>query len=87
MTSVTISKKWLETCGHASLEGLLFEAGIVSPQEVTLRFEREPLTTDGPAVLLIPDFAPVRLIESILHLCKQGYRVKVEERFPDSQGK
>lgn len=74
-----ITKAWLETCGTASLEGALYEAGIMEPQLVVLSFERSPLTDKGPDLLLIPDFAPACLVQSIVNLCAKGYKFKVEQ--------
>ena len=77
--SMNITKKFLEACGSYSLEGALYEAGITEPQEVVLRFETGPLSQKGPELLLMPDFAPACLVESIVSLCAKGYKFKVEQ--------
>ena len=81
MMIVTVPKAWLETCGTGSLEGLLYESGVMVPGPVTLRFEREPITEKGPGLLLSPDFAHVCMAKSLIHLCRQGYEIKIEEDF------
>lgn len=76
---MNITKAFLETCGTASLEGALYEEGIVKPQVVLLQFEVSPPTKGGPDILLMPDFAPACLVKSIVNLCEKGYKFKVEQ--------
>ena len=79
MKTVTIPKEWMETCGTHSLEGLLAAARIYTPQPVTLKFERDLLSPNGPGVLLVPDFAAPELARSLLGLCHLGYEFTVTE--------
>ena len=79
MRTVTIPKGWLETCGTHSLEGLLAEAQIYTPQPVTLEFEREPISPKGPGVLLVTDFAAPEFARSLLGLCHLGYEFTITE--------
>lgn len=80
MTQVILSRAWLETCGDASLEGLLFEHGILEPRHVTLAFERFYSKGDGPELILAPDFMPACLVKSVASLCAKGFRFTVETR-------
>ena len=78
---MNITQDWLETCGDASLEGALYEAGIRTPQKVTLRFQRLPVNEKGPGLLIVPDFAPVALLKSVLSLRAEGYEFEIETYF------
>lgn len=75
MKSLDITTKWLETCGTASLQGSLYEAGIVEPQEVTLWFEQARPQAD---LILMADYGPACLVESILDLTRQGFKFTVK---------
>lgn len=70
-----ITQEWLETCGTASLEGALLAEGIIQPQPVTLSFEQ---CRPEPQTLLMPDYAPACLVESVLNLIGKGFSFKVE---------
>lgn len=72
---MNITKEWLETCGTASLEGCLYEAGIKEPQEVTLWFEQ---ARPEPDLIIMPDFAPACLVSSIVLLSSKGYRFNIQ---------
>jgi hypothetical protein len=70
-----ITKEWLETCGTASLQGALFKEGIVEPQPVTLWFEQARPEAD---LIIMPDFVPACLVQSIVDLMKKGYEFRIE---------
>jgi len=69
-----ITKEWLETCGTASLQGALFKAGVVEPQPVTLWFEQ---ARPEPDLVIMPDFVPACLVESIVSMMKKGYDFEI----------
>lgn len=78
---MNITQDWLETCGDASLEGALYEAGIRTPQKVTLRFQRLPINEKGPGLVIVPDYVPASLLVSVLSLLAEGYEFEIETYF------
>jgi len=69
-----ITKEWLETCGTASLQGCLYEKGIFEPQKVTLWFEQ---ARPEPDLIIMPDFVPACLVQSVVDLTKKGYEIEI----------
>lgn len=80
--NIEIDKDFLETCGSASLQGRLYECGVNGPQQITLRFKQTSYAwrqeNKGPELYIIPEFVPFCLIESVLKLVEQGYKIDVE---------
>jgi hypothetical protein len=75
-----ITKKDLEVFGSASLEGMIFNAFGEIPPQLRIEFEQK-LRKGEPDIILIPEFVPVVLVESIINLAKKcelevgGYEV------------
>ena len=80
--NVEITKEFLETCGTASLQGLLLNKGITGPCNIFLRFKQTSYAwrqeNGGPELYIMPEFAPYCLLESVLRLVSQGYRFDME---------
>lgn len=80
--NIEIGKEFLETCGTASLQGLLYERGVTGPQPITLRFKQTSYAwrqeNKGPELYIMPEFVPYCLIESVLKLVESGYKVDVD---------
>jgi hypothetical protein len=80
--NIEIDKEFLETCGTASLQGLLLGKGVTGPQPITLRFKQTSYAwrqkNNGPELYLVPEFAPYCLVESVLRLVEQGYKVNID---------
>lgn len=81
MKTVKIEKEFLETCGHASLQGLLAKQGIFGPEEVTLLFYETSTAWraqhGGPDLYMVPEFGIPCLLESVLSLMEKGYKIHV----------
>lgn len=69
-----ITKEWLEKCGTASLQGALYQEGIREPQLVPLWFEQ---SRPEPDLIIMPDFVPACLVESIVSMMKKGYDFEI----------
>lgn len=80
--NIEIGKEFLETCGSASLQGLLYERGVTGPQPITLRFKQTSSGwrhgNNGPDLYIMPEFSPYCLVESVLKLVAAGYKIDVE---------
>lgn len=79
---IEIGKEFWETCGQSSLQGYLYERGAVTPGPLTLVFKQTSFgwrqQNGGPDMYIVPEFMPYCLIESILNLVANGYKIDVE---------
>lgn len=78
---LVLDKSFFETCGTHSLEGLMAEHAIFSPCKLNLHFKQTNYAwrknNGGPELWLMPEFAPVEFLASILGLIHQGYEIEV----------
>ena len=76
-----LNKSFFETCGTHSLEGLMAEHAIFSPCKLSLHFKQTSrawrMDNKGPEIWLMPEFAPVEFLMSILGLVNSGYEIEV----------
>ncbi len=81
MKTINITKQMLEAIASHSLEGILYDQGVREPCELTLSFQQSSLSwrelNDGPEALIMPEYVPMCLCESIVNLIKQGFKVSI----------
>jgi hypothetical protein len=79
---IKISKKALETFGSNSLEGHIMNEFNELPKELRIEFEQTSIgwrrEHGGPDSIIIPEFVPMVLCESILYL-SQYCRLEIGE--------
>ncbi len=87
MNIIDLSKRDLETIGTRSLEGLLLKHGMAEPGPITIRFQQSSTgwrqSNGGPEPLIIPEYVPMCLCESIVNLQRQGFTVTIEHFIKD----
>jgi hypothetical protein len=76
-----ISKKDYETIGTHSLIGMAFSARVSMPGPLTIIFEGSSLKYcqehNGPELVVMADFVPFCIAQSILDMQKMGYEIEV----------
>ncbi len=88
MYIIHLTKRDLETIGTRSLEGLLLKNNMAKPAPITIRFQQSSTgwrqSNGGPEPLIIPEYVPMCLCESIVNLQAQGFTVTIEPFIQDS---
>jgi len=81
MQRFVLTKELLPKIGSHSLQGLFYKAGL-KPGPVTLVFQGSPneylLRHNGPEEIIIPDYMPFCLVESILAMQQEGWQFTVK---------
>ena len=87
-TTLRIAHEDWEKMATASLEGMIIENGKhfenLSPNtEIILEIEQTPLwwreKNGGPNVLIMQEYTPMCIIESIINLMDKGHKITVRE--------
>ena len=83
MKTIKISKQALENLGSNSLQGLIFRELGEIPKELRIEFEQTNIgyrkEHNGPDNIIIPEFVPMCLCESIISLMNQGIKIEIGE--------
>jgi hypothetical protein len=84
MQVLQISKKDLETMGSNSLQGMIYnKLGCNVSKEIRIEFEQTSLgwraEHNGPEGVIIPEYVPWCLCESIVNLMNSGYKLEIGE--------
>jgi hypothetical protein len=87
METLQISKKDLETMGSNSLQGMIYNKFKPDvPKELRIEFEQTSLgwrtEHNGCDNIIIPEFVPWCLCESIVNLMNSGYKLEIGEYNP-----
>jgi hypothetical protein len=82
MNYIKISKKLMEAFGSKTLEGIVFsDPHFQENQPICLDFEETSLEErkkrGGAEEIIVPEYFPACLVESVLNLQNMGYEVKV----------
>lgn len=82
MKTIELTKEFFETCGANSIEGRLVDEGATEPQPIKLRMKQTSFAWrqehGGPDIYMIPEFAPLCLMDSVLRLTARGYKIELE---------
>jgi hypothetical protein len=83
MTTLRIKRSDWERFATSSLEGLLMGAGLHPNDDVTLEIEQTSLAWrtehGGPDLLLVPEYVPMCILESVIKLIGMGCKVSIVE--------
>jgi len=83
MKTIKISKQILENIGSNSLQGLIFKEFEDIPKELRIEFEQTSIEYrkghNGPDDIILPEFVPMVLCESIVSLTNQGIKIEIGE--------
>lgn len=90
MKEFKLTKKMLEFMGTGSLTGYLMKAGIIPTNEpIKLLFQQssfEYKRTHNGSDIIIPEFSPMCMAESLINLIEKGYKIIIGEYTDDSTG-
>jgi hypothetical protein len=83
MNTIRISKEQLASLGSNSLQGMIFNKFRELPRDLRIEFEQTSLgwrkAHNGPEDMIVPEYMPLVLSESILSLSKHCKNIEIGE--------